>query len=302
MTSPPLISWLGAIFTAIKGGRFVFWVMDLNPDEALAAGWLHPDSRTTRVLNRALEFSFRHASAIVALDRFMSSRIEQKGVAPQKISIVPPWSHDASVRYDEEGRNRFRSQHGLSDKFVVMYSGNHSPCHPLTTLLEAARQLRDRADVAFCFIGGGSEFATVARFAEEHRLNNVVRMPYQPLAAVSASLSSADLHVVVMGDPFVGIVHPCKVYNIRTLGIPFLYIGPAKSHVAELGPACSARHGDVTAVVHHIRNAVNGTAEAPRVPSDAGAYAQEHLVQAMASILESAGATSTVLQPGIAGA
>ena len=40
MTSPPLISWLGALFARIKGGRFVFWVMDLNPDEALAAGWL----------------------------------------------------------------------------------------------------------------------------------------------------------------------------------------------------------------------------------------------------------------------
>src|SRR4029078_2891184 len=26
MTSPPLISWLGAWFTKVKGGRFVFWV------------------------------------------------------------------------------------------------------------------------------------------------------------------------------------------------------------------------------------------------------------------------------------
>src|SRR6185503_2705054 len=46
MTSPPLISWLGAMFTALAGGRFVVWVMDLNPDEALAAGWLRPDSWT----------------------------------------------------------------------------------------------------------------------------------------------------------------------------------------------------------------------------------------------------------------
>src|SRR3982751_5694764 len=40
LTSPPLISFIGALFAKVKGGRFYFWVMDLNPDEAIAAGWL----------------------------------------------------------------------------------------------------------------------------------------------------------------------------------------------------------------------------------------------------------------------
>ena len=44
LTSPPLVSWLGSIFTRLKGGRLVFWVMDLNPDEAVAAGWLKEQS------------------------------------------------------------------------------------------------------------------------------------------------------------------------------------------------------------------------------------------------------------------
>jgi hypothetical protein len=59
------------------------------------------------------------------------------------------------VRYDVDERERFRKAHGLDGKFVVMYSGNHSPCHPLTTLLEAARLLEPRRDIAFCFVGGG---------------------------------------------------------------------------------------------------------------------------------------------------
>ena len=37
LTSPPLISFLGSTFTRLKGGKFYFWVMDLNPDEAVAA-------------------------------------------------------------------------------------------------------------------------------------------------------------------------------------------------------------------------------------------------------------------------
>jgi glycosyltransferase involved in cell wall biosynthesis len=294
MTSPPLVSWLGAVFTMLKGGRFLFWVMDLNPDEALAAGWLRHRSLTTKALSAMLNFSLRRATTVVALDRFMASRIAAKNVAPEKIVIVPPWSHDEVVRYDPAGRERFRREHGLDAKYVVMYSGNHSPCHPLTTLLQAARRMRDRADVVFCFVGGGSEFASVRQFVSEHRLDNVVSLPYQPLAQLSASLSSADLHVVLMGDPFVGIVHPCKVYNIRTLGIPYVYIGPEPSHITDLEPTFAARHGEVDRVVGHIRD----TASAPRrAPVDAWRHGQQRLVEHMVSLAEHAALAPAVLQP-----
>ena len=97
-------------------------------------------------------FSFRRADKIIALDRFMRDRITAKGIAPEKIAVIPPWSQDADVRFDAAGREQFRVAHGLQDKFVVMYSGNHSPVHPLDTLMQAADILKDDASIAFCFI------------------------------------------------------------------------------------------------------------------------------------------------------
>jgi colanic acid biosynthesis glycosyl transferase WcaI len=117
---------------------------------------------------------------------------------------------------------------------VVMYSGNHSPVHPLTTLMEAARQLADDPRFAFCFVGGGSEHPRVRKFAEQHGLKNILCLPYQPLAELAGSLSAADLHTVVLGDPFVGMIHPCKIYNILTVGAPVLYVGPEPSHLADI--------------------------------------------------------------------
>ena len=287
MTSPPLISWLGARFAALKGGRFVFWVMDLNPDEAVAAGWLRAGSRTTKRLAAMLNFGLQRASTVVVLDRFMAARIAQKRVSASRIAVVPPWSHDHAVHYDQAGRDRFRQQHGLDARHVVMYSGNHSPCHPLTALLEAARRLGGRKDIAFCFVGGGSEFQNVRRFAVHHELDTIVTLPYQPLADLSASLSSADLHVVVMGEPFVGIVHPCKVYNIRTLGIPYLYIGPPDSHVADLVPTYAACHEDVEAIVDHIlASAASGGSRV--MHSGAAAHGQDALVGKLVAVLEGA--------------
>ncbi len=258
LTSPPLISVLGALFTKLKGGRFYFWVMDLNPDEAIAAGWLQENSLTARLLNSFLMYSTRQAEKIFVLDRFVRQRLETKGVPIEKMLVVPPWSHDEAIRFSHAGRQAFRAKHDLNDKFVVMYSGNHSPCHPLDTLLLAAERLRSDDDIVFCFVGGGSEKAKVEQFAISRQLENIVSLPYQPLSGVSASLSAADLQVVVMGDPFVGIIHPCKLYNILRVGSPLLYIGPNESHVVDVlasdaAEHYGARHSDVETVVAHIR-------------------------------------------------
>jgi glycosyltransferase involved in cell wall biosynthesis len=258
LTSPPLISFLAALFVKLKGGRFCFWVMDLNPDEAIAAGWLDEKSVATRLFKRMLNYSFRAATRTVVLDRFMKERVVAKGFNPDRIAIVPPWSHDDHVQYSAAGREEFRRKHDLADKFVVMYSGNHSPCHPLDTLLAAARALKDRSEIVFCFIGGGSEQVKV----REQALTNVKCLPYQPLDELSASLSAADLHVVVMGAEFVGIVHPCKVYNVMSIGAPTLYIGPTPSHVTDIASQQQAKffitsHGDVERVTAAILEAMH---------------------------------------------
>jgi glycosyltransferase involved in cell wall biosynthesis len=254
LTSPPLLSALAASLVRIKGGKFVFWSMDLNPDEAIAAGWIRAGSLPARILSAVLDHSLHSADLVIALDRFMQQRLLDKGVPNSRIAVIAPWAHE-EVQYDAAAGGEFRKQHGLDGKFVVMYSGNHSPCHPLDAVLEAARLLRSEPLIRFCFIGGGSEFPKVSAFAAAHRLDNILCLPYQPRQTLSASLSAADLHVVAMGDPFVGIVHPCKVYNIRSLGIPYIYIGPAPSHVTELSPAAEFRHGDAEGIREFILRA-----------------------------------------------
>jgi colanic acid biosynthesis glycosyl transferase WcaI len=296
LTSPPLVSYLGSLFVRVKGGKFFFWVMDLNPDEAVAAGWLRENSLTGKALGALLKSSLDHANGIIALDHFMKSRIVAKGVKPELVTVLPPWAHDDRVQYDQQGREAFRREHGLADSFVVMYAGNHSPCHPLQTLMDATRQLSDRSDVVFLFVGGGSEQEKVRQYALDHGLANVRCLPYQRAELLSASLSAADLHTVVMGDAFVGIVHPCKLYNILRIGSPFLYIGPEESHVSEITavlqaeyPAYGATHGDTRLVVDHILSALTESRkQKPRsVPENADAFSRQTLMPQMISLLES---------------
>ena len=300
LTSPPLISFFGALFTRIKGGKFFFWVMDLNPDEAIAAQWLKENSMPANLLKRLLLYSLRHSERIIALDSFMKRRIVAKGIDENKVTVLPPWAHDDSVSFDEQGRAAFRQENALTDKFVVMYAGNHSPCHPLDTLVQAAERLHSRTDIVFCFVGGGSEQLKVGEFAAIRGLQNIRCIPYQPLHQLSAMLSAADLHVVVMGNEFVGIVHPSKLYNIMTIGSPVLYVGPRESHVTEIikSEAGLGSHGYVGYVVDHgnvaavedsiLKQAalsLNGRQQ--QSPELAGRFSKQTLLPRMIEVLES---------------
>lgn len=293
LTSPPLISVLGALFVRLKGGEFFFWVMDLNPDEAIAAGWLKKSSLLARVLERMLRYSLRHSKRVIVLDRFMKARIAAKGVAEDRIEVISPWPLDDVVRFDLPGREQFRQQYALTESFVVMHAGNHSPCHPLDTLLEAARELAGEKEFAFCFVGGGSEHAKVQAFANHNRLSNILCLPYQPLNSLAGVLSAADLHVAVMGDAFVGIVHPSKIYNILTIGAPLLYLGPENSSIVDIARQAvelafyDARHGDIDRVVSQIR-AASAVQRDRNVAEKNSRFSRSNLLPKFIELLEAA--------------
>jgi colanic acid biosynthesis glycosyl transferase WcaI len=295
LTSPPLISVVGAAFAKFRGSRFFYWVMDFNPDEAIAAGWLRSESPAAKVLDRMSRFSLRRAAKVIALDRFMRDRVVSKGIAPEKVVVLPPWSHDDEVKFDPAGREQFRNTHGLDGKFVVMYSGNHSPCHPLDTLMDTAERMKDDPSIVFCFIGGGSEFKRMGQLAEEGKLPNVVCLPYRPLSELAGSLSAADVHVVVMGNPFVGLVHPCKIYNIMAVRMPVIYIGPTPSHITEilnqLGndyPSIHVNHGQSDILANQIQNLRQKKASRRRQleSSRPAAYSKDAVLPALVATLE----------------
>jgi hypothetical protein len=236
LTTPPLISFLGAWRAKLWRARFCYWVMDFNPDEAIAAGWLRADSFVAKFLERLSRFSLCRADHIIALDCFMRDRIVAKGIAAKKVAVIPPWSQDGQIRFDAAGRDA------------------------------------------------------------ETQNPQVLCLPYQPLAELSGSLSAADAQVVVMGDAMLGLVHPCKIYNILTVGAPVLYIGPESSHVTEIlanmqprHPWGGARHGAVGELVGQIRQLRTAAAGHERlVPAAVELhYSQAALLPRLVGLIES---------------
>jgi colanic acid biosynthesis glycosyl transferase WcaI len=259
-TSPPFAGFVGSLLAWCRGTPFAWWVMDINPDQMIAAGKLSHHSVLARLFDWMNRVTLRRAAAVITLDHFMADRLCQK-LADRALSptVVPPWPL-ASAFAAPNVTSSFRSRHGLDGSFVVMYSGNHALQHPLTTLLDAARALENDPRMVFVFVGGGAGKRDVeSRIAAGAR--NLRSLPPVPLEDLADVLTAADLHVVTMGNDMAGIVHPSKIYSAMAVGKPVLFFGPAASRGADLvgehHVGWVVPHGDIAGAVAAMRAAVS---------------------------------------------
>jgi glycosyltransferase involved in cell wall biosynthesis len=295
-TSPPMAPIFGRLLARLRRVPYTFWLMDLNPDQAIVTGAVRPGALSARLLERANRAAARGARAVVALDSFMAERIRDRWRLHDNLAVLPPWPHEGHIAPVPHSENPFRTRHGLQGKRVVMYSGNLSPVHPLDTVLRAAAELRDDPRLVFVFIGGGGQRAAIEAAVQRDRLERVLLLPYQPLGELHHSLSAADVHLVSMGDDMVGIVHPCKVYGAMAAARPVLYLGPRRSHIGELlerfDIGWHVEHGDLAAATAVLRD-IGAAPEAELAARGdraraalGGELSQRRLVSAFCDILE----------------
>jgi colanic acid biosynthesis glycosyl transferase WcaI len=256
-TSPPF-SPLAAVFIKIvRKAPIIYWIMDINPDQMIQLGQISEGSIVTRLLNRLNQIILKSADNIITLDELMAKRIKITKDVSKKISVITPWPLQSYIEEIPHAENHFRKKHGLDDKIVFMYSGNHSITNPLDTLLQAALELPDYPDIIFMFIGGGVKKQVVDVFIQNEKPSNIISLPYQPLNTIKYSLSAADIHVVSIGNEVVGVVHPSKIYGAMAVGRPILYLGPDKSYISDVinkyKIGWHVNHGDVDRMIDTIK-------------------------------------------------
>ena len=245
-TVPPMIAVITSICANLKRIQFILWVMDLQPDEAIAAGYLKQRSLISRIVVFLGLLPLRRAKSIIVLDKYMKERVIGKGIIPKIVHVCAIWPVQEDWSTMASGGIEFRKAHGFGNKFIIMYSGNHSICHPFYTLLDVTDKLKNDPRFLFVFIGGGVRSAEVSDKVGESGPTNIVQLPYQPRAMLAESLCSADVHIVIMGNEFVGIVHPSKIYGTMACGRPTVFIGPDQCHVADF-----IRQSDSGFIVSH---------------------------------------------------
>lgn len=279
-TTPPFISLVGWILRTIRGTKWVYWVMDLYPDVAVACGVLKERSLLTRLLERVNRFCLRRSDRTVVLGRCMLERVREKGVDHGQVVHIGVWSDQSEIAPIPREENPYRDEWGIGDRFVVMYAGNAGLAHDVQTMLRAAEMMRDDDSVRFAFVGGGKKKAEIDRFVKQKGLTNCALAPYQPRERLDALLTCADVHIVSVLEGLEGMIVPCKMFGIMAAERPALYIGDASSEIARVieEQACGVlvKQGDAEGLVRAVWMLRSDSEERLRM----GRHARESLASA----------------------
>jgi glycosyltransferase involved in cell wall biosynthesis len=259
LTTPPMIALGMASVARLRRIPLVTWVQDVYPEIAAQFGVLSATSAAYLGFRSSAAAAHRLTTRIVALSDGMAERLVAQGAARSALRTIPNWADGRLIRPVAHEDNPFRKQHGLEDRFVVMYSGNLGQGHDVATPIAAARMLeRSSPRVLFLFIGEGARRAEAEQLAAD--LTNVRFLPYQRKTDLANSLSAADVHLVSLRQGLEGLLVPSKLYGALASGRPVCYVGPRECEVASVVRAhqlgTEARNGDA----EHVAASVAGLA------------------------------------------
>lgn len=111
LTTPPLLSVIGALVQKLRSARFFIWEMDVYPDVAVDLGYLRAGSLPARAIGLVADWSRRQADGVVALGECMRARLVARGVNTSKITTIDNWADSTQIRVlpRQEQGCRYRS-------------------------------------------------------------------------------------------------------------------------------------------------------------------------------------------------
>jgi len=278
-TDPPLISVTASYAAMCKGASLVNWLQDVFPEvgEALTPdllpGWL------ARRLRAARDRSLRRAALNIVLSEGMRARLTSRGIAPERIRVVPNWADTACIAPRPAADTVTRRKHALAGRFVVGYSGNLGRAHEFETLLAAARLLRSEPRFAFLITGAGARAEALQQAVAAEGLESFVFQPLQPASMLDDSLAAPDVHLVSLLPALEGLIVPSKLYGVLAAGRPTIFVGDPNGDLARMlgDHACgiAVRAGDGAQLAAELR----ALGDAPARVESMGSRARELALQ-----------------------
>lgn len=216
---PPLICAVPALFAA-RLSRAIAWlhVQDLEIDAAVNSGLV----RTTRLLNvicRVERWLLRHYDIVSSITNKMLSKLSYKGLDSSSAVMFPNWI-DTSIIKPIKAPCSIRTELGLDQKLVALYSGNMGNKQGLDIIIDAAKLLRDNSDIFFVMCGDGAKRSKLEQAARD--LPNILFLPLQPLERLNELLNLADIHLLPQLSGMDDLVMPSKLLGMLASARPII--------------------------------------------------------------------------------
>ncbi|QBA22733.1 glycosyltransferase WbuB [Chryseobacterium indologenes] len=221
-TSTPLTIGIPALILKwFKKKPFVFEVRDLWPEVPIQMGAIKNSwtIKTTRLLEKTI---YKNASRVIALSPGMQDGVV-KYIPKEKTSMIPNMA-----KMDEfwpRGKNdQLMVKLGLKkDSFKIVHFGSLGLANGAHSIIESAKLLKDREDIEFLFVGGGSTEQDLVDEVEKNNLKNVKFLGKFPMTDVSEIVNFSDVSMISFLDiPILYTNSPNKLFDSLSAGKPII--------------------------------------------------------------------------------
>jgi colanic acid biosynthesis glycosyl transferase WcaI len=216
--------------------RFVFWLQDVY---SVAARFVL--RKTAKVLELAGGAYFerlekrllRNSDAVVCIAPGFAEFLETWGIPGSKVHVIENWAPLDEVK-PEARETAWGREHGVADRFCLMYSGTLGMKHRPELLLELAKHLEDRGDARLVVIAGGAGAEWLAERKHEVGSDVLKLLPFQPYERLSEVMASADVLITLLDSEAGGFAVPSKTLSYLCAGRALMVAAPAANEAARV--------------------------------------------------------------------
>ena len=233
----PLNSQSFALKKCIKKKiRFLFWLQDM---EGIAT---HRILKKRIPLLGALAGRFyislekdllRKSDYIIAITEDFVSYLIGYGITRQKIVVIENWATLEDLKICSK-INPWSQYHGITEKFVFLYTGSMGMKHNPEILLQLAIHFKENPNVIVLIISEGLGAIWLEQQKREYGLNNIQILCYQPVEQMANLLASGDVLLAIL-EPDAGVFSvPSKVLSYLCAQRPILLSVPLSNLAARI--------------------------------------------------------------------
>ncbi len=258
----------------VAGARSWLHVQDFEIEAAFATGLMRNSSvgaRAALAFQRRVITGFDRVSSISAP---MCAKLAAISVPPDRIVEFRNWADIGGIR-PLDGPSPYRAELGLGEAKVALYSGNIANKQGIGVVVDAARRLARRPDIAFLICGEGPQKAELVRGAAD--LPQVRFVPLQPAERLSDLLGLATVHLLPQLAGAADLLLPSKLTNMLASGRPVVATADAGTGLAVEVEGCGivTAPGDAAALAGAIESLVDNPTRAAALGREARTRAEQ---------------------------
>lgn len=235
-TNPPFLGILILTLKFLLGIPYVIIAYDIYPQILDKMGILKKKNIIYKFWKWLNIKVYNKSAKIISIGDDMTEVIVKEMCIKdrKKIQLIHNWSDKLKVFPVKKKDNTFIFENNISEKKILLYSGTLGTTHNIEDILDAAKELKDKEDILFLFIGSGAKVLLVKDYINNSGNKNVMLLPFQPLEILCETLSSASLSFVCLDDSFTGLSVPSKSYGILASKVPIIGMMSSDAEISKM--------------------------------------------------------------------